>query len=190
MGPPIFAATQKISQHLTYMHTSSPYSCDMLCPSHPLWYGHPKYTWRRVQVMKLLVVQVFQSPDTPLLFGPNILLSAPFSNTLCSIHNVREEVSYPQRTTGKISSFYSHLSSSGAWGSVVCWGTLCYSLKGSGFEIRWGHWIFSNYLIPPTALGSGVYSASSRNTEKMFLGNTARTALKADNLTAICEQIV
>jgi hypothetical protein len=41
----------------------------MFCPSHPPWLDHSNYTWRRVQVMKLL-------------FGPNILLNTLLSNTL------------------------------------------------------------------------------------------------------------
>jgi hypothetical protein len=38
------------------------------------------------------------------LLGPNILLSTPFSNTLSlySSFNVRDQVSYPYKTTGKI----------------------------------------------------------------------------------------
>jgi hypothetical protein len=34
---------------------------------------------------------------------------------------------------------------------------------GRGFDSRWGHLIFSNYLILAAALGPGVYSASNRN---------------------------
>jgi hypothetical protein len=53
---------------------------------------------------------------------------------------------------------------------------------------------FSIYLILPAALGSGVYAASNRNEyqkqKKMFLWSRSRPALKADNLTAICEPIV
>jgi hypothetical protein len=33
-----------------------PHSCYMPCPSHPSWLDHTKYTWRRVQVMKLLLL--------------------------------------------------------------------------------------------------------------------------------------
>jgi hypothetical protein len=29
----------------------------MPCPSHPPWLDHSNYTWRRVQVMKLLITQ-------------------------------------------------------------------------------------------------------------------------------------
>jgi hypothetical protein len=42
------------------------------------------------------------------LFGTNILLSTLFSNTLslCSSLNIRDQVSHPYRTTGKISFVY------------------------------------------------------------------------------------
>jgi hypothetical protein len=32
-----------------------PHSCYMPCPSHPPWLVHSNYTWRRVQVMNLLI---------------------------------------------------------------------------------------------------------------------------------------
>jgi hypothetical protein len=31
--------------------------CYMPCPSHPPWLNHSNYTWKRVQVMKLLIMQ-------------------------------------------------------------------------------------------------------------------------------------
>jgi hypothetical protein len=45
-----------------------------------------------------------QPPVTSCLFGPNILLNTPFSNTLSlrSSLNVRDQVSHPYSTTGKI----------------------------------------------------------------------------------------
>jgi hypothetical protein len=45
--------------------------------------------------MKHLIMQFLRPPVTSSLFGPNILLSALFSNTLslCSSFNVREQVS-------------------------------------------------------------------------------------------------
>jgi uncharacterized membrane protein len=45
-----------------------------------------------------------QPPVTSSLIGPNILLSTLFSNTLnlCSSLNVRDQVSHPYKTTGKI----------------------------------------------------------------------------------------
>jgi hypothetical protein len=62
---------------------------------------YSNYTFRRVQVMKLLIMQF--SP-TSSLFGSNILLNTLFSNTLnlCSSLNIRDQVSQPYRTTGKI----------------------------------------------------------------------------------------
>jgi hypothetical protein len=48
------------------------------------------------------------SPVTSSFFGPNILLSTLFSNTLslCFSLNVSDQVSHPYRTTGKIMVFY------------------------------------------------------------------------------------
>jgi hypothetical protein len=45
------------SPPISYMHSSSPHSCYMPCSSHPPWLDHSNYTWRRVQVMKLLIMQ-------------------------------------------------------------------------------------------------------------------------------------
>jgi hypothetical protein len=45
--PPIF-----------YMHSSSPYSCYMPCPSNPPWLDHSNYIWWRVQVMKFLIMYI------------------------------------------------------------------------------------------------------------------------------------
>jgi hypothetical protein len=45
-----------------------------------------------------------QSPVNSSLFGPNILIKTLFSNTLslCSSPNVRDQVSHPYKTTGRI----------------------------------------------------------------------------------------
>jgi hypothetical protein len=65
--------------------------CYIPCPPHPPWLDHSNYTWRRVQVMKLLIVQFFQPP----LASSLILLSTLCSNTLslCSSLNVSYQVS-------------------------------------------------------------------------------------------------
>jgi hypothetical protein len=47
-------------------------------------------------------------------------------------------------------------------GSIVV-ESLCYKQEGRRFEIRWGDWIFSIYLILPAALGHGIYSAFNGN---------------------------
>jgi hypothetical protein len=55
--------------------------------------------------MKLLSMQFPPIAVTSSLLGPNILLSTLFSNTLslCPSLNVRDQVSYPYRTTDKSS---------------------------------------------------------------------------------------
>jgi hypothetical protein len=65
-------------------------------------------TWRRVQVMQLLITSLNQLPVTLSPFGPNILLSIQFSNvlSLCSSRNVRYRVSYTYKTTSKIIVLY------------------------------------------------------------------------------------
>jgi hypothetical protein len=50
----------------------------------------------------------------------------------------------------------------GTRGSVVV-KILCYKPEGRGYEIRWGEWMFSTYLILLVELGPGVYSESNRN---------------------------
>jgi hypothetical protein len=44
---------------IPYMHSASPHTCYLPCPSHPPWLSHSEYmcTWRIVQVMKLLIMQ-------------------------------------------------------------------------------------------------------------------------------------
>jgi hypothetical protein len=64
----------------TSMRSSSPHSCYIPRPSHPPRLDHSNYTWRRVQITKLLVMmQLFHLPVTSSLFGPNILLRHPQS---------------------------------------------------------------------------------------------------------------
>jgi hypothetical protein len=67
------------------------HACYMPCPSHPSNYSN--YIWQSI-ISSLL--------------GPNILLSTLLSNTLslCSSFNVRDQVSHPYKTTGKIIVFY------------------------------------------------------------------------------------
>jgi hypothetical protein len=52
---------------------------------------------------------LLQPPVTSCLFGPNFPLNTLFSHTLslCSSLNVRDQVSYPHRTTGKITVLHS-----------------------------------------------------------------------------------
>jgi hypothetical protein len=43
----------------TYTRSSSPHSCYMPRPSHPLLLSYSKNTWRRVQIMKLFIMQFY-----------------------------------------------------------------------------------------------------------------------------------
>jgi hypothetical protein len=51
------------------------------------------------------------SPISSSLFGPNILLRTLFSHTLslCSSLNIRDQVSHPYKTTGRIMFFFFNL---------------------------------------------------------------------------------
>jgi hypothetical protein len=84
-------------------HLSS--ACYMPLPSHPPWHERPTNIWWSIQVMKLLSMQ---SSSTSSLLGTNILLNALFSKTfnLCSSLSMRNEVSHPYKTTGKIIVLY------------------------------------------------------------------------------------
>jgi hypothetical protein len=65
-----------------YMHSYSPPFVLHASPSHPHWLDHSNYTWRRVQVMKLLIMQ-FTQPTVPSSFcGKNFLHSTLFSSIL------------------------------------------------------------------------------------------------------------
>ncbi|PNF36818.1 hypothetical protein B7P43_G09612, partial [Cryptotermes secundus] len=68
-----------------------------------------------------------QPPVTSSLFGPNILLNTLFSNTLnlCSSLNVRDQLSHPYRTTGKIKFLYI---------LIFCFWTVDEKTKGSGLN--------------------------------------------------------
>jgi hypothetical protein len=63
---------------ISHMNSCSSHTFYIPCPSHPPWLDHSNYTWRRVQVMELLVMQFSHPPVTSSLFGPNFLLSTLF----------------------------------------------------------------------------------------------------------------
>jgi hypothetical protein len=46
-----------LSHHYPLSIPLLPHSCYMPHPSHPSWLDHSNFTWRRVQVMKLLIMQ-------------------------------------------------------------------------------------------------------------------------------------
>jgi hypothetical protein len=77
-------------------------------PSHPPHFNYSNNTWRRVQIMKLFIMQ-FSPLSCHLIslrskYPPQTL----FSNTpsLCSSLNVRDKVSHPYRNTGKLRVLY------------------------------------------------------------------------------------
>jgi hypothetical protein len=67
---------------------------------------------------------------------------------------------------------------------AVCWLRHYATMGGCWFEIWWGEWMFSIYLILPATLGPGVYSASNRNEyekqkKKMFWGSRTQPVQRA-----------
>jgi hypothetical protein len=88
----------------SYMRSSSPHSCYI--PAHLILLdliilitlGEECELWNSS------LCSFLQPPITSSFLGPNILLSTLFNNTLslCSSLNVRDQVSHPHKTTGKI----------------------------------------------------------------------------------------
>jgi hypothetical protein len=85
---------------MSYMHSSSPNSCYMPCPSHPPSLGHSNYVWRGVQVMKLSIM--------------------PFSSALSTARN--ESLNQGNRRPVGIQTTILH---SGAQNMYVCANTSC-----------------------------------------------------------------
>jgi hypothetical protein len=44
-----------------YIHSTSVHSCHFLCPFHTLWFYHSNFTRWRVQVTKLLIMELFET---------------------------------------------------------------------------------------------------------------------------------
>jgi hypothetical protein len=78
---------------------------DLLCLGfHLPSLGRSNYTWRRVQVMKLLIMQFSTTSCHFISLRSKYFLNTLFSNTLslCSSLNVRNGLPYPSRTKGEI----------------------------------------------------------------------------------------
>jgi hypothetical protein len=73
-------------------------------PSYPPALDDSNYTWQKHKSRSSSLCSFLHSPVTSSLFGPNILLSTLFSNTL-SLHsslNFKDQVLHPCRTIGEI----------------------------------------------------------------------------------------
>jgi hypothetical protein len=68
-------------------------ACYMPYRSHPFRLDHSNYTWRSVQVMKLLIMQFFSNRLSLQPFSVQIFSSNTLS--LCSSLKVRDQVSHP-----------------------------------------------------------------------------------------------
>jgi hypothetical protein len=101
------------------MHLSSPHTYYTSHPSHSSRYDHPNIMWRRVQIIKFLIMYFLHSPVISSHLGPNILRT-PFSSALSlrSSFNVSDQVSHPYKTTNKIIVTYVLI-------TVICRVTLC-----------------------------------------------------------------
>jgi hypothetical protein len=75
---------------------------------HSPWFDVPNNIWGGVQNMKLLIVKLPPFSCYLSYFGPNVLLRTLSSNTLslCSFLNLRDQVSHPYKTAGRIMVLY------------------------------------------------------------------------------------
>jgi hypothetical protein len=95
---------------ISYMHSTSPHSCYMPCPSHAPWLDHSNCASRSVQAMKLLIMQFSPtsyhfislrskySPQHPVLKHPQSM-SLPWDQrpTSAPIQNHRQTYSFVMR---------------------------------------------------------------------------------------------
>jgi hypothetical protein len=163
----------------------------MARPSHPPRLDYSNYTWRRVQLTKLLVGIILtihllrQDPSCEKAFcrsentaAVDVLLLRRYP--IASYMHVEKALKYMGM---KRRSCIFNRALPRSW--LRHYTT---NLKVTG---RRGQCIFSIYLILPAALGPRVYSASNKiEYQKMFLGSRALPVRTADNLTAICEPII
>ena len=93
------------SQHKNPVCTSLvSLTCHIPRPSLYYWF----IIWWRVEILKFLLCNLFHFPVISSLLYQNIILSTLFCNTLslCSSFSVKDQVSHPYETTGKIIVLY------------------------------------------------------------------------------------
>jgi hypothetical protein len=102
-GGSFFLAFPPISYSLLLIS----HSCYMHCPSRPPWLDHLNHSWGWLQFMKPVLCILLHPSVIGSLFVSNIL-NKLFSDTfsICSFLNVRDQVSHPYTTTGKITVTY------------------------------------------------------------------------------------
>jgi hypothetical protein len=94
--------------------------------AHPSWLNHTKIIWWETQVKKFPPCIHLPPPIISSFLGPNTPFSTPFSNTLslCYSLNVRDQVSNPYKTKGKITVLYTLMFffCDSRWENKIFWG--------------------------------------------------------------------
>jgi hypothetical protein len=90
-----------------------PHACYMIYPSHPLWLDHSNYTWRTIQVMKLLIMQ----------FSPTSFYFTPLRSKYSPQHPV---LKYPHsmfsRYGGQLRIYWISSRRQPTWDDTPAWG--------------------------------------------------------------------
>jgi hypothetical protein len=83
-----------------------PHACHMSRPPHSPWLNHPNNIRWRTQVMKFIIMH-FSPRSVFLPFRSKYPQHSVLKNlSLCSSHKVRDQVSHPYSTTGRITVLY------------------------------------------------------------------------------------
>jgi hypothetical protein len=80
LGHPSYSLSFRSFTENLYTIIFLSHACYMFCKSHHSWVDHPNNIWREVHIMNYSLRSLLQRPLTSSLSGPNIPLSAMFSN--------------------------------------------------------------------------------------------------------------